>query len=492
MTIGYRSWILILLATICLPLAGVAQPQDQGGQTAQPAAAGAAQGQDQGNQAAQPAPSETPAQAPEEGQALTAAPEGGSLVGVEEFSPGQVGGMHNYFLPSLQVSEMGDSNFRVTSGPQRFESLTSVTGRISLQRVGKHSRIVADYFGGGLIYTHHSELNTTMHQFGITQSITGRRWSFLLDDRATYLPESPFGFGGFGWSGSLGSSLGGALGTNLTSLNPNFNPTSSLLTGRGSRILNTVSTQVSYRTGPRSSLSLAGSYGILHFRSPGFSNTQNAFFQAAFSHTLTPKDQVGISYGFGLFKYPTGVSAFQTHYAQFTYGRRITGRIAASFAAGTQIGVFKTAASGSTTPVSWTAHSSLDYRARRANLAFSYSRYTSNGGGVLAGATTDYLYLAVSRGLGRNWSGSLTPGLSRNRSLPQTTSPSAARTYDSASLNASLSRRLGPYMTMFFRYNFQTQRSTAGSCTTGNCGSTFLRHLVDVGFDWHPREIMVN
>jgi hypothetical protein len=477
MFIEYRNWALLLLAAICLPLAGLAQPQDQGTQTPQSGA---------------PVTSEGPAQAPEQGQAPTAGTEGGSLLGVEAFSPGHVGGMHSYFLPSFQVSEMGDSNPRMSTGQQRFESVSSVVGRLSMAKVGKHFQTNLDYMGGGLIYSHHSELNSTMHQFGITETYQGRRWSLLLDDRATYLPESPFGYGGFGYSGSLGLSLGGALGSNLTSLNPAFNPVSSLLTGRGSRILNTVSTQVSYRTGPHSTITFAGSYGILHFRVPGFSNSRNSFLQAGFSHSLTPYDQVGISYGFSLFQYPGGVSTFQNHYLNLTYGRRITGRMSASFGAGTQVSVFQTAVAGSTTPLSWTANSSVNYSARKTNFSLSYNRYTTNGGGILRGATTDYISLGLSRVLSRNWSGSLNPGLARNRSLQQTTSASAATKYDSASMSASLSRRLGPFMTMFFSYNFQTQRTTAVSCSMGNCGTTLLRHLVDIGFDWHPREIMVN
>jgi hypothetical protein len=475
MFIEYRNWALLLLAAICLPLAGLAQPQDQGTQAPQSGA---------------PVTSEGPAQAPEQGQAPTAGTEGGSLLGVEEFSPGHVGGMRSYFLPSLQVSEMADSNIRISSGQQRFEGATSVVARLSMYKVGRHFQTTADYLGGGLFYSHNSQLNSTMHQFGITESYQGRRWGFLLDDRASYLPESAFGFGGFGWAGSLGGSLGGAFGSNLTGLNPTFNPVSSLLTIRGSRIFNVVSTQVSYLVGPRSSITLAGSYGVLHFRTPGFSNSRNASFQAGYSHVFTPHDQVGISYGFGLFQYPGGVASFQTHFLQLTYGRRITGRMSASFGAGTQVGVFKTVTAGSTTPVSWTAIATVNYSARRANLGFSYNRFTTNGGGILAGATSDYISLGLSKQLTRNWSGSLTPSFSRNRSLPQTSLAGAHSTYDSLYAVASLSRSLGRYTSMFLTYTYGTQRSQAVPCPAGDCKSSLLRHAVSIGFDFHPRQLV--
>jgi hypothetical protein len=472
-----RIWILVLAVVVYVPLAGAAQSVQSGGQGAQPS------GQ---------VTSVNNPQAPEQQQVPSTSGEENSLVGVERFSPTEVSGTRSYILPSFQFSERADSNFRISSGPQRFETISSLVGRLSMQRVGRRWRTVTDYSGGALIYTNHSELNTTMHQFGITQYYTGRRWNFLLDDRAAYIPESRFGFGGFGWSGSLGMSLGGAFGTNLGGLNASFDPTSSILTGRGSRILNTVSTQIGYRLSRRSNLTLAGSYGVLHFRTAGYSNTRNSYFQAGYSRTLSPKDQVGISYGFGLFQYPGGVASFQTHYLRLSYGRRISSRMTASLEGGAQMGVFKNATAGSTTPVSWTAGTSVNYRARLANFSVNYNRYTTNGGGLLYGATTDYIYMGVSKGLGRNWSASLSPGFSRSRSLPQNTASSQGAVYDSASVGGSLSRRLGRYMSLFFSYNFQTQRYRSASCTTGNCGTTLLRHSINVGFDWHPRQIMVN
>jgi hypothetical protein len=400
--------------------------------------------------------------------------------------------MRSYFLPSFQFSGVADSNFSVGAGPQKFETAESLVGRLTFGKVGKHSELAADYLGGGQIYNHRSDLNTTMHQLGISQAYQGRRWSLLLDDRATYLPEASFGYGGFGWTGALGPSLGGASGSNLANLNPNFNPVGLLLTGRGARIMNTVSAQVQYLTGPRSAITLAGSYGLLHFRSPGFIDSRNAFFLAGYSRTLTARDYFGLSYGFGLFQFKSSVPTFQTHLLQLSYGHRITGRMAMELAAGAQLNVFSNPVAGSTTPLSWTARSTLNYRAQRGALALSYTRYTTNGGGVLSGANTDIVYGSWSMGLTRNWSGSLGPGYSHNRSLRQTTSGNTGSSYDSAYVGAQLSRSLGPHVSMFFTYNFQTQRSEAIPCLAGDCRTSLLRHLVGFGFDWHPRQIMID
>jgi hypothetical protein len=474
MRLSDAVWIPFLVGALCLPTAATAEQQGEG------------------NQAGQPSSSGTAAQAPEEAQAPPTTTDARSFLGVEEFTPGQVGEMRSYFLPSFQVSERADSNFRVGPGPQRFESVTALVGRLASGKIGKHSQLTADYSGGGLIYNRHSELNTSMHQFGITQSYQGRRWSLLLDDRATYLPESSFGYGGFGWMGAPGPGLGGGFSSNLSSLNPYFNPAGDLFTSRGSRIMNTTAAQVKYLAGPRSAITIAGSYGLLHFREPGLTDSRNAFFLAGYSRSLTPRDYLGLDYGFGWFQFKSSIPTFQTHLLQLNYGHRITGRLATNVGAGTQVNVFKDPLAGSKTPLSWSAHASLNYRVRRGSLALYYSRYTSSGAGVLTGATTDNIRVSWGMGLTRNWRGSLAPGYSHNRSLPQTTSSSTRTTFDAAYVSASLSRSLGPYMSMFFMYNFQTQRSESVPCLSGSCGESLLRHLVGFGFSFHPRRIMID
>lgn len=474
---GEHVWMAIIVTALCLPMAGAGQQGDASGQSVQPAA---------------PVSSVSPAQVAEETPAPPSTADARSFLGAEEFTPGQAGRMRSYFLPSFQFSEMSDSNFSVGPGGQKFETINALIGRLTFGKTGKHSQLAADYQGGGQIYNRRSDLNTTMHQFGISGSYQGRRWSFLLDDRASYLPESSFGYGGFGWMGSLGPSLSNAYGSNLGNLNPVFTSGASLYSGRGSRIMNTVATEVKYLSGPRSAITFAGSYGLLHFREPGMMNSRNAFFLAGYSRALTARDYLGINYGYGQFRFPgTGLS-FENHFAQLSYGHRITGRMAMEMAGGPEVNVFKNPVAGTTRPVYFSAQSSLDYRFRRGNVAFSYSRHTSNGGGVLTGATTDQVRLACSLTLTRHWSGSFGPGYSHNRSLPQTASGKVENSYDSMYASASLSRTLGRYMTMFFSYNLQSQHSEVAPCPAGNCTASMLRHLVGFGFDWHPRQIMLD
>jgi hypothetical protein len=470
-------WISILAATLCLPTAGAGQQRDAGAQSAQPAA---------------PVSPVGPPELPAESQAAPATSDARSFLGAEEFTPGQAGRMRSYFLPSFQFSEMSDSNFSVGPGGQKFETTNTLVGRLTFGKMGKRSRLAADYQGGVQIYNRRSELNTTMHQFGISGSYQGPRWSVLLDDRASYLPESSFGYGGFGWMGSLGPSLSNAYGSNLGNLNPVFTSGASLYSGRGSRIMNAVATEVKYLIGPRSAMTVAGSYGLLHFREASLINSRNASFLFGYSRSLTARDYLGINYGYGQFRFPDLGLSFANHFARLSYGHRITGRMAMEIGGGPEVSVFTNPVLGSTAPVHFSALSSLNYRFPRGSVELSYSRHTSNGGGVLAGATTNEIRSAWSLRLTRHWSGSLSPAYAHNRSLPQTASGNVESTYDSVYANASLSRALGRYMTMFFLYNFQSQVSGSGPCAAGDCRTSLLRHMVGFGFDWHPRQIMVD
>ncbi len=477
MNFSLRMGILLVTVAVTFPLAGEGQQ---------------APGTDQRVQPAAPATQETAAQAPEEGQPATVTAPSTPLTGVERFTPGSSGQMRSYFFPSFQVFEMGDTNFRMKSGGGTFETVSTMVGSLALQKVGKKNVVALDYSGGGAFFTHHSDFNYTMHQLGITETYQGPRWGFVLDDRASYLPESPFGYAGFGWGGGLGLDLGGASGSNLASLNPAFNPGQSLISGTGSRILNVATAQVSYAPSARSTFTLAASYGLLHFRTPGSINSRDAMFMAGYNRALTARDTIGVSYGYSTFQFPDIDASFAAHFAQLTYGHRITGHLAVSAGGGVELSAIPASVAGSrTTVTSWVANGSVNYNVGRNALALTYYRYPSNGGGVSTGAQTQYVAFTWSRQLTRNWSGSIGPGYARNQNLVTTSSGQGHFTYDSVYANASLSRALGRYMNMFFGYYLQTQRLQAGATVGGNSQTSMLRHVVTFGFDWHPRQILV-
>ncbi|HEV2349336.1 MAG TPA: hypothetical protein VG028_05750 [Terriglobia bacterium] len=471
------GWIPILIMVLCVPGAAPGQQTAPGDQQTQPVA---------------PVTSDQSAQVAEEGQTTPLAPDPRSFSGAEEVSVQSPGTAHSYFLPSFEFSENGDSNLNFGTGPQKFETMSSIMGRLDLQRAGRFSTTTAEFIGGGSIYTHRTEFNSTSEQFGISHSYQGRRWSFLLDDRASYLPESPFGYGGLGFMGALGTSLGGANGSNLASLNPAFSADETLLTGRGSRILNTAVVQTQYKAGAHSAITMTGSFGLLHFRAPGFTDTRSGNVLFGFNHSFTARDNVGISYGYSLYRYKHLPQGFDTHLIELAYGHQISGRWALNFGAGPQITIIKNPLSGTDTSHSWTADGSLNYHYQKESVALTFIRGNNNGGGVLAGAFTDNVRGDWSTEFARHWTFSLDPGFAHNRSLPQTTAGSSEVTFNAAYVGASVSRKFGRNTSMFFTYNFQNQRSNAAPCSTGNCRSGLHRHVLGFGFDFHPRQITVD
>ena len=144
----------------------------------------------------------------EGGSTLT--PDTRPLSGIEELEVESPGRSRSFVLPSLRLSTYGDTNRTILGGGGTGTELTgSVIGGLAVHQVTRRNDFSFDYQGGGMLYSRNSDLNTTIHQLGITETYQGRRWGITLGNRLSYLPESSFGFGGFGVSSGLGGGGGG-------------------------------------------------------------------------------------------------------------------------------------------------------------------------------------------------------------------------------------------------------------------------------------------
>ena len=436
--------------------------------------------------ASSPQSTSSASETPSEAATNAPVPDTRPLSGAEEITVGLRHSARNYVLPSLQVNVYGDSNQVSAAGGTRGVELTgSVTGRLALQHVTRKSQLTMDYMGGGLLYSRNSAFNSMIHEFGITESIKGRRWGLMLADRASFLPESPFGFYGFG-GGGIGQ------GTNLGILNPMFSTNESIFSARGGRINNATVAELSYAASARSSFTMSASYGLLRFRESDGIDSDHRIYTAGYDHLITRKDTIGITYGFSQIRF-RGVSfGIEDHFLQLSYGRKVTGRVAFEVAGGPMVDVFRSSTTSSDRRYSWSAHSSLRYRLPRADLGFSYGHFTTNGSGVLFGAETDQFSGALGVRLSRNWSGSIDPGYAHNARLRQTTTGNGSVSFDSVYAGFSLRRSLGRFMDMSFRYSIQDQRTSVSGTPGIGGGSTFVRHLFGFGFNWHRRPIEID
>ena len=424
----------------------------------------------------------------------SATPDTRPLSGAERFTLGEMGKRRSYLLASLDLFETADSNSDNTGDKTNFDTASTFSGHIALQRLWSRYQLTADYTGGGSIYNNRSSLNTTLHQFGLSQAIAWRRWSLRLSDFLGYLPESAFGFGGF--NSGLGSPSPTAVNlnpvSNVVNLNPTFTPSQTIFTSRAARLSNTAVGEVQYSLNPRSSITATGSYGILHFLGSDFinstNNSNNAVFQTGYNHELTKRDTLALTYGFSRFWFGGTTRVINNHAVQLGYGRRLTGRLALQLSGGPEIH----RVSGSGRRLSWTTLSSLRYGFRRTELELSYAAYLAGGGGVLRGARNHQVQLGVARQLSRMWSGSLDLGFARNIGLRENTTQIVQPTFNSWYTGVNLRRPLGRYTSIFFNYVFQRQTANSNACIGGVCATTALRQHFGLGFNWHLRPIRID
>jgi len=444
-------------------------------------------GQQEPTSVEEPAPTATGSdeQAEVEGSSPPLTPDPRPLSGAEELRVESPARSRNFVLPSLRTTLFGDSNRTILSrGTAGVEVSGSIVGGLTVQQVSRRSEFALDYQGGGMLYARNSELNAMMHQFGFTETYQGRRWGLMIGDRLSLLPESPFGFAGFG--GSFG--VGGRFGSNLGSWNPVFNSNQSLFTGRGSRIANSALTQIQYNASSRSSFTISGSYGLLRFREPGYIESDFGQATVGYNYAINRRDNIALTYGVSLFRYQGIDYEMNAHYAQIAYSHRVTGRVAFQMAGGPQLVIAHSGVSGKQSRASWTAHTALHYRRPRTSFEFSYAHYTSNGSGLLLGASTDQFRTSVGVRLTRNWHWSLSPGYSRNEQLRQGPTVGTASAYNSVYASTGLSRTLGRYADLSLHYVLQEQWSDARNPTGINTGSSFLRHNLGISLAWHGRK----
>jgi hypothetical protein len=421
-----------------------------------------------GDSSSRSAPADTAPAAP------ALAPDQRPLSGVEPFTLGLPSGGRSTLRSSLDVSFHGDTNPRIAGQGDTVRHATTLQGRVSLDRQWSRYLLSLDYGGGGTIYGSDNQLSRSHHSFSARQTITGRRWSLLFTDRFSFVPESANG-------GGL-SLLPGGLNSNLVPLNPQLLPNVSILTGRSSRLSNTALGQFDYQVGRRSSITFSGGHGILRFLDDAFVDNSNVTFGAGYNYAPTARDTIALGYNGGLVWFDTQNQSIQHHAATFSYGRRITGRLAVNVSAGPQIRRFENPLSGHSQVLSWTMSGGLNYQFPQTSVRLDYHHGVTGGAGVFRGAETDQVSVRLHRPLTRMWSGSLSAGYARNRRFQQTSGVTGDFGFDTWNAGVHFLRPLGRQVNMSLNYSVQHQKSTNSLCVGATCGRVYVRHVFGVSF----------
>lgn len=403
----------------------------------------------------------------------------------------------SFLNPGLQVSQGLDSNARNEPGASALRGVTRVLGSLALKKQWRRQSLDLSYVGGGSFSSSGTAGTSQEHLFSAVHRIAWRSGTIALRDSFSFLPEGTFGSGAFGGSGGLigigggGSGIGGGIGGTSIFGSGQFGSLR-----HQPRITNVAMMDVIQNLTPRSSLTLAGSYGLVHFvtDAPTSINSRQVSGQAGYNYQLTRRDQLGIVYGFQDFRFPGPVgTTLMSHVANVLYGHRISGRLDLSVGGGPHATRIEDPISGPRWTVSGNGHASLRYRFPQASLALGFRRFSNNGSGIVAGAISDVVTLTVSRPVGRKWSATIDTGYARNSSLLPASSSLKSRQYSYWYAGAGLRRQLGRYFGLFSSYQYNQQLLDSSFCDTGSaCPGATRRQSAFVGIDWHPSPIRLD
>jgi hypothetical protein len=400
-----------------------------------------------------------------------------------------------------------------------------------LQKFWKSYDVAMDYIGGVAYYNHSGIGLEQLQQFDMDNRINWKRGQLAVRDSFSYLPEGNFGFSAYGGEGAYNMGLGslgaGMLGSGaFAGQSSAFAGGSEISLGQVPRLTNLGLADLVENLTPKSAVTLAAGYGLVHFYG-NFASAQtglpeNISFvgsseftgQVAYDRILNPKDQVALSYGYQGFDFSTQGTAFHSNVIQAMYGHRISGRLDFLIAAGpqfTQINAPCSSPGGpctvnaqgavvgeeSATKIGAVGRVSLRYKFPRTTLTISFQRYDVSGSGIFAGTLSDIAHLDVRRPLNRVWDVFSDFGYSKNIRLqiPGSTVSASSFTYGFGGIGVH--RQFGRSLRGFVSYQFNdvgfnTACPLLGSSSTGPCSNTSQRQVGSIGLDWTPRPIRLN
>jgi len=419
-------------------------------------------------------------------------PDSRSLVGAQNLSLGSSTASQNFLLPSFGVTTQVTIDQYQTNGTNNSDLISStyLTGRLGLNRTSGRSQLMLDYLTGGSFSNSPTQSNSGIQSLDISDAHQWGRWSALFGDHFTYTAQSPFGFGGLGGLNNLG------VASNTGGSNPDFRngflPNQSILIDGSAQISNAGIVETGYAFTPRSSMTLAASYGILDLIGNGYQNNSNVTLQGGYNYLLDRKDSIGVFYRYNKLMFTGDIPGVQDHSVQFTFARRITGHLTFQVGAGPDFEVYNSPLAGPSTVASWTVSSQVSYQYRRFQTGLNYDHYVTGGSGELRGAETDLVSVNISHALNENWQGTISGGFSRNQSLQQTTGNANTISVQSWFANAGASRNFVRYGSLFVSVGVSGQSNLAAICTQPACKVNSPGATVSIGYNWGLRPIVLH
>jgi hypothetical protein len=402
----------------------------------------------------------------------------------------------------VEVSESLDSNIGSDARPA-LHSVTRGLGGLTMQRLWRRYQLAAAYVGGVGYYNRAGDGLKQIQELQAQQSVLWRTGQLTMRDSFSYLPEGSFGRGAYGGSGGFQLGLGG-LSEGMGMLGSGFGGHYGVLgsqqlgsLGQAPRITNVAVVDVVQGLSPRSSLTAAASYGLIHFTddTQGFINSRQAGAQAGYSYSISKKDQLAVSYGFQSFHFPGtfGADNVISHVVQGMYGHRVSGRMDLVFGAGPQWTRIQDPLFGNTDRWSVAGRFSLRYQFHDFSSSLNFERFNTSGSGFFAGAESNVARLELERRFGRRYTGHAALGFAHNQRLQSSLGGVAATSYNYGFAGLAVRRQFGYNWGAFLAYQWNDQIfDTCPIAGQQNCNRIAVRHVLTLGVDWHFRPIRID
>jgi hypothetical protein len=456
--------LVVMVAALISCVAASAQQQNQSGSSGQVTQGTTASS---GQQAQQPA---APAAVP-----------GGPVTGLFSGFLNNVEEGRSMLQYGISASESADSNPTGVPNSSSVLAMTSISGHVSIDRVGPRSDLTLQVSGGGLLYDTMSRDDAGMAGLSIGDSIQFRRWTLLLSDQFYYLPQTPFGFTG-GLLGGLGF---GSLG--VTSPTPLESPNNPIFSLQTQQLSNTALAQANITTSARTTWTASVAYNITDYTGTGFLPAASYTAGAGYNYQLTSRDTIGASFTASIYSYGLGTNSLDDYVALFTYGHRFSDRLAIQLSGGPNDYDYAVPGQSSrTSQLTYAVNGGVSYLLGKSSLQLSASRGTFGGAGFLYGGTLTTVQGSASREITRFWQILGAVGYADSVGLAGT--PTAGGTYRSLFATASASRAINPNVSVFLQAVFSHQEVSGPTCVSGiPCASPFNQYLASAGINWNFR-----
>jgi hypothetical protein len=415
------------------------------------------------------------------------------LSGVQKLTIGTTPPAHSFLLPSFTVMTQAQSNSYSSEqqGGRNVWTSTYLAGRLAVNHVTSASALLLDYVGGGSFSQGSGPDSSWFQNLNLSSTFKRGRWSLMAGDQFSYLPQSPFGFGGAGGLNAFGVPLGNGVG-----VSPDFNsgvtPDQTIFINQR-LITNTVIGQAAYELSHRSSMTFSGSYGLMTYGDSGLRDSRQELFSSGYNYLVSRKDTIAFSYTHSRFVFPGNGLGFSGHVGMLRYARQLSGRLSFQIGAGPEIQAYDYAASGPQTVVSWALATSANYVRGRLSTTLSYAHALSGGSGVFRGSEADTVTGTASGSLGKSWNSLMSLGYARNAALEQTAGRGNSLPLVTWYGTAGIARHFLQRGSLFLTYTVAQQSVLLPVCDLPACRSGSATHqgFGSIGYTWGTRPIVL-